>query len=183
MLTRLDQTAVKLFGETSIQDLLDESRLAGARNTRDDNQDAERKSDINILEVVRAGAENRHRVPVWSTACRRDGDREVAGDVTTGKRIGRGCYVIGTAAGNDDPSVGPGARTQIDNVIGASNRLLVVFDHQHRIPQIPELRKCLQQPNIVSRMKSDRRLVENIENTAQLRADLCCQPTTLTLAA
>ena len=75
------------------------------------------------------------------------------------------------------------ARPQIDNVIGAANCFFVVLDHQHRVAEIAQVFKRVEQLQVVARMQTDGRFVEHIEHTAQLRADLRRQAYALTFAA
>ena len=54
-----------------------------------------------------------------------------------------------------------------------------MFHHDHSISQIPQATQCPQQLVIVSLMKSDTGLIQNISNAYQPRTDLSCQTDTL----
>ena len=69
-------------------------------------------------------------------------------------------------------SVNPGARAEIDNMIGAADRLLVVFDHHHRIAQIPQVKQRIEQTLIVPLVKSDGGFIKNVHHSHQPGTDL-----------
>src|SRR5690349_9688078 len=73
--------------------------------------------------------------------------------------------------------------SEIDDVISAANSLLVVFDHEYRVTEIAQRRKCFQQLLIVARMQPDRWFVEHVKNAAQLRSDLRRETDALAFAA
>src|SRR5262249_7703847 len=75
------------------------------------------------------------------------------------------------------------ARAEIDYIISTANRLLIVFDYQHSVAEIPERRERVQQASIVARMQTDRRLVQNIQHAAQLRSNLRRQTNALAFPA
>ena len=68
-----------------------------------------------------------------------------------------------------------GTRTHVDDMIGAFDRLFVVLNHQDRIAKVAQTLQGFQKPGIVSLMKPDRGLVQNIEDTGQARPNLRCQ--------
>ena len=76
-----------------------------------------------------------------------------------------------------------GAGTEIDDVIGPADRLLVVFDHEYGVTQIAQRFEGSNEPIVVAMMQSNRRFVEHVQHAAQLRADLCRQPDPLAFAA
>src|SRR5438094_6171150 len=65
---------------------------------------------------------------------------------------------------NHVPAVLAGAGSEIDDVIGGANRLLVVLDDDHGVPEIPQPRERREQLAVVALMEADRRLVENVED-------------------
>ena len=88
----------------------------------------------------------------------------------------------GRATGNQFAAVTSGTGSKIDYVIGAADRLLVVFDDQHGVAEVAQVFQCGQKAAIVAVMQANRGLVENVENSAQLGADLRCQSDTLPFA-
>ena len=106
-----------------------------------------------------------------------------AGDVLSGQRAWRLLNLCGSAAGYDFPTVTPRARTEIDDVIGAPDRVFVMLDHQHGVAQIAQRFQRVQQTVVVAMVQADRRLIEHIQHTTQLRSDLRSQPNALPFAA
>ena len=67
-----------------------------------------------------------------------------------------------------------GARPEIDDVIGAPHRFLIMLYDHERISLLAQRGQRLEQAHVVARMQADRRLVENIKDAAQIRAELRC---------
>jgi hypothetical protein len=58
-----------------------------------------------------------------------------------------------------------------------------VLDHQHGVSHVAKLGERRQEPPVVALMQADGRLVEDVEDPHQRRADLGGQPDPLPLAA
>ena len=87
-------------------------------------------------------------------------------------------------AGVDDlPAVLTGAGADVDDPVGGADRLLVVLDHDQGVAEVLEPDQGLDQPLVVALVEPDRRLVEDVEDADQARADLGGQPDALGLAA
>ena len=80
-------------------------------------------------------------------------------------------------------AVHAGARTQIDDVIGLADRILVVLDHDDRVAEIAQIDQRVEQALIVALMQADRGLIENVHDADQTRADLARESNALRLAA
>ena len=74
--------------------------------------------------------------------------------------------------GNNLAAVHAGAGTHVDDVIGRSNRLLIMFHNKNGVSKIAQALERLEQAGVVPLMQADGRLVENIEDTGQARTDL-----------
>src|SRR5580658_2624957 len=77
----------------------------------------------------------------------------------------------------------PGAGAHVYEMIGFEHRLAIVLDHQHGVAELLEALERREQALIVALMKSDRRLVEDVEHADEARADLSGETDTLALAA
>ena len=75
------------------------------------------------------------------------------------------------------------AGPEIDDVIGATHRLFVVFDDDERVPLLAQRRQRLEQAKIVARMQADGRFVENIKHSAEIRTQLRRQANSLRFSA
>ena len=58
-----------------------------------------------------------------------------------------------------------GAWTKIDDVIRRAHRLLIVLDDDHGVTKVAELLECRDQTRIIALMKTDRGLVEYVQNS------------------
>ena len=68
-------------------------------------------------------------------------------------------------------------------MIRAPHGLLVVLDDDERIAMERKRFQSVEKPRIIARMQTDRRFVENVENSAQIRTELGGQPDSLRFAA
>ena len=59
------------------------------------------------------------------------------------------------------------AGTEIEDVIGGADRLLVVLDDDDGIAEIAQPTQRAEQPLVVALMQADARLVEHVENAGQ----------------
>src|SRR3546814_6937985 len=76
-----------------------------------------------------------------------------------------------------------GAGTKIDEMVGGSNRLLIVLDDDHRVAEVARANQGLEQTTVVAVMQPDRGLVENVKDAGEPRADLRRESDALALAA
>ena len=75
-----------------------------------------------------------------------------------------------------------GARAQIDDIVRRHDRLLVVFDDDDGVADVPEVRERAEQALIVALVQTDRRLVQDVHDADEPRADLAREPDALRLA-
>ena len=83
---------------------------------------------------------------------------------------------------NDVPSVLPSTGSDVDDVVGYADGVLVVFDHHNCVAEIAQMNERLNEAMIVTLMKTDRWLIKHVEDADKTRADLRRQPDTLRLA-
>ena len=76
-----------------------------------------------------------------------------------------------------------GAGAQIDHVIGAADRVLVVLDHDQRIALGAQPVQRVEQRHVVARVQADGGLVEHVAHALQVRAELRGEADALRLAA
>ena len=140
------------------------------------------KSTSIALEVVLRGAADREDAAVV-LAPRRDRDRAPAGEEVARDRALRAHHLLRRALGDDVPAVLAGARPHVDDPVGDAHHLLVVLDDEHRVAERLQPLQRLDQPVVVALVQADRRLVEDVEDADELRADLRREPEPLRLAA
>ena len=89
----------------------------------------------------------------------------------------------GAARGHDLAAVHARARADVDEVIGAADRVLVVLDHDHGVADVAQVRQRRQQARVVALVQPDRGLVEDVHHADQAGTDLARQADALRLAA
>ena len=176
--------AVKAPRGGVVQGLDDQGRLAAARDAGDANQGPEREVHVDVGEVVPARADHREllvRVP--GPAAVRHLDLAKAGKVLAGDAARIRHDFGGLAFGNHLAAVDARAGPHVDNVIRAQDRVLVVLDDDDRIAEVAQPLEGFEQAVVVALVQPDGRLVEDVENPGQPRADLRGEPDALAFAA
>ena len=166
-----------------VEDLVDERRLARARDARDERQGTERELDRQVLEVVLCCADDFDELAVPWAALLRDRDEFAAREVGARDGVGVLLDLLGRALGDDATAVRAGARADVDDVVGRVHRVLVVFDDDQRIAEIAQVLERREQAVVVALVQADARLVEDVEDALQARADLRREADALRLAA
>ena len=87
------------------------------------------------------------------------------------------------AVGDDLAAVLPRPGPDVDDPVRGPDRLLVVLHHEHGVAQVPQPGQRRDQLGVVPLVEPDRRLVEDVQDAHQRRADLRRQPDPLRLAA
>ncbi len=77
----------------------------------------------------------------------------------------------------------PRPRPHVDDEVRGPDRFLVVLHHQHGVPQVAQLGESGQEPPVVALVQPDGRLVQDVEDPHQRRADLGGQPDPLAFPA
>ena len=177
---------VQLLGQRAQQDVVDQRRLARARDTGDRDEAAEREGHVDVLEVVLAGAADGDHVARAGAAAGRHRDGPLAREVLPGDGllVGEQAAPAGHGAGVDDgAAVLPRPRADVDHVVGRADGLLVVLHHDDRVAQVAQPLQRADQPLVVALVQADGGLVEHVEHTHQPAADLAGQADALRLAA
>ena len=182
---RLVGGAIERARERAIEDLVDERRLARSADAGHGDERAERKRDVDVLEVVRAraadddlAARGRRGASAGTSISRS------AGEVLPGQRLARRREQLLRRPWNiTSPPCSPAPGPEIDQIVGGADRLLVVLDDEHGVAEVAQLAERAEQPPVVALVQADRRLVEHVEHAGQLRSDLRRQPDALPFAA
>ena len=175
--------AIEFRGERAVQNVVDERGFAGAGDAGDDGEQAERKRDVDIFQIVAVRAENRDRFSVGRRRVVGHGNFRAAGKILAGERCGIRGDFLGRAGGDEISAGVAGAGAEIDHVVGAANRFFVVLDDEDGVAEVAQGFERAEQAAIVARVQADGRLVENVEDAAQARADLRGQADALGFAA
>ena len=183
VLARLALHVVEARGDALVEDLVNERRLARARDARDERQRAERELDRQVLEVVLGGADDLDELARAWPALRGDRDELAAREIGACDGVGILLDLLGRSLCDDAPAVRAGARTDVDDVVGRVHRVLIVFDDDQRIAEVAQVLERREQAVVVALVQADARLVEDVEDALQPRADLRRKADALCLAA
>ena len=72
-----------------------------------------------------------------------------------------------------------GTRPNIDNIVGCHHGFFVVFHHNQGIAQVPHLSQRLNETGVIALVETDRRLIQDIEDPAEVGTNLGGQTNTL----
>lgn len=176
--------AVQLAGQVGVEDVVDQRRLAGAGDSGDGGEDAEREGDVDVAEVVLLGTDHRQlprRVDRAADLRHRDGT--LAGEVLAGDRLLVGEQLVQRTGVDDLAAVLTGARADVHDPVGDLDGVLVVLHHDQGVAHVAQADQGLDQPVVVALVEADRGLVQDVEHADQAGADLGGQPDALGLTA
>src|SRR5579863_6649726 len=124
-----------------------------------------------VLEVVLASAVDGNGFDVWRAAALRDGYGCPPGQVISGERPRLPCNFSRCTGSDDLPAVLTGAWAEVDYVICGGDHFQTVFDDEAGVAKIAQAAQDIDQAAGVAMVQPDGRLVENVKNAAQLRAE------------
>src|SRR5690606_4229207 len=102
--------------------------------------------------------------------------------ILAGQRLGRLEDVAELALGDDAPAMHAGTGADIDDMVGGADRILVMFDHDHRVAEIAQAHEGAEQTLVVALVQSDRGFIEHVHDADQSCTDLAGQADALRLA-
>ena len=105
------------------------------------------------------------------------------GQLDAGQRLFVPQNLLKRTGGDDLAALDARAGAKVDDVVGARHCVVVVLDHDHRVAARAELLERAEQLPVVARVQADRRLVEHVQHSAQVRAKLRGQADALGFAA
>ena len=182
VVTRDSPGAIKRFGQMLVKDLVDQRALARTRNSGDNRHDPQRDLHVDILEVVDARAA--HLDPAGRlSAVFRHRNSLLSAQVLACDGLGNRHDLLRGALRHYFAPVGARARADIHDVVRRQHGVLVVFHHDDRVPQIPQVLESPQELVVVSLVKAYTRLVQNIAHPDQPRSDLGREPDSLGFSA
>ena len=169
-----DTTPSRPDTEPWISELLPEPATPG-----DHDQHAERDVDVDVLQVVGAGAAHLQHP-------RRCPDRRLQGgpvvQVPPGERAA-GPQPVDRALEDHLPTAGARAGAEVDDVVGDRDRLRLVLHDEHRVALVAQLQQQVVHPLDVMGVQADGRLVEDVGDVGQRRPEVPDHLGALRLAA
>ena len=121
------------------EDVVDERALARAADAGDADEQAERDLDVDVLEVVVPGADDREP-PCRSAAGARRGRRSPCGPERYWpvRLSGLATTSASVAGGDDLAAADAGAGAEVDEVVGRPHRVLVVLDDEDGVAHVAQ---------------------------------------------
>ena len=113
----------------------------------------------------------------------RNGDLALPGEVLTRDGVLRSDEPFHGSLEHDLAAVLACSGTDVDDMVGNADRLLVVLDDENRVAEVAKPHERVDQPAVVPLVETDRRLVEDVEHPHQTAADLTGEPDALSLTA
>ena len=148
---------------------------------------------VDIAEVVLAGAG--HAEPSvchpgdqcarseWLVSFGRNADAQLSAEVTTGQRLRCGSDLVECALGDDLSAERTRAGTDVDDVVGRRNGVVIVLDNEHRVAEVAQTFQRGNEAFVVALVQPDTRLVQNVEHTGQSATDLRSEADSLCFAS
>ena len=146
----------------------------------------ERERDVDVAQVVLPGPAHGHDLTRARAPPCRHGDRPLAREVLAGERrlVRQQAAAAGDRSGVDDhAAVLARTRSDVDHVVGGTDGLLVVLDHDDRVAQIAQALQGGDEALVVALVQADGGLVEHVEHADQAAPDLAGQADALGLTA
>ena len=158
--------------------------LARSGYPGDHGQSRQRNPGVEALQVVQSGIANHDR---WRIGHHRSSRRKRMGQRVRQEASGQAVRMAGqrgvVAGGHDPPAQASGARTDVDHMIGPSDGVFIVLDHQQGVAPVAQRSEGVQQHLVVARMQADGGLVQHIAHALQVRSELRGQPDALGFTA
>ncbi len=164
------------------KNLRDQCALSAPGHTGDTHEAAKWEADIDVPEIVGGNAPYVDRKgPVGLTAAYRQWYLRPSGQKPRGDRFFRGQDFIQRALDDDLAAARTGPGTDVDDVGGAGDDLLVMLDHDHGVVHFGQPLEDIHQSPRVAGVQPDGRLVQHVADAGQSAADLRGQPDALPL--
>ena len=183
VLARLPLRVVEARGDALVEDLVDERRFAGARDSGHERERAEREFHAEILEVVLLRTDDLEEFPVAGPPLRGHGDVAAAREICARNGCRHLLDFLGRPLRDDVAALRARARADVDDAVRRAHGVLVMLDDDERIAEVAQFLERREQAVVVALMQADARLIEHIEHAREPRADLCGEPDALRLAA
>ena len=183
MLRSTQTRTVELGSQGVIENIIYQSGFSAAAHACHHGKDSERNADINIFEIVGAGAVNRQHPAIALAAMLGNRDKFAAAKIGTGNRCRHLLNFFYRTLSYYFTAMLACSRTDVDNLVGSIHRFLVMLNNNQRIAQIAQMLECFQQLTVIALVQADARFVQNIQYACQAAAYLRCQTDALRFAA
>lgn len=135
------------------------------------------------MEVILLCTHHPQTVAIAGAAGGRHGDALAAGEVVACDTAFGLADILNTASGYDLAAVHSSAGPHVHKIICTAHGILIVFYHDHRIAQIPQIFQGSNELIVIPLVQTDRGFIQHIQHAGQGAADLGRQADTLALTA
>ena len=170
-------------GEGPVQHLVHQRALARPGDAGHGDERPERELHVHVAQVVLAGAADGQVLAVAAPAPLRDRHGSLAAQEGAGDRPRLREDRLQRAVGDDLAAVLARPGPDVDDPVRRPDRLLVVLHDEHGVAQVPQPGQRRDELGVVPLVEADGRLVQDVQDAHQRRADLGRQPDPLGLAA
>src|SRR6516165_7961169 len=188
---------IKVTKQSLSQDVIDQCRFSASGNARDTNQAAKWKRDCQIPQVIFAGPDNGDptlrawvwdsvsivKQPLWQNSGAWYWNLQRSRKVLAGERFRVRFDFPYRTLSNDLTASRPRARAEVNDEICGTDCVLIVFNNNHRVSQVPQMLQRPDKPIVISLVKSDARFIQNVKNPCQPGTDLCAQTYALSFSS
>src|SRR5690606_19463945 len=157
--------AVELVGEGRQADAVAGRALAGSADAGDGDQTTEWGGDVDAAEVVHGGAAELARGLRRARIGGR-GDGLAAGQGRAWEAGLAAGEVLGGAAEDDLAAEVAGARSEVDDVVGGADGVLVVLDDEDGVAEVAQVLEGANEALVVALVEADAGLVEDVHDAA-----------------
>src|SRR5262249_49197432 len=149
-----------------------ERALARTGHPRDAHEYAERNRHIDILEIVVPRADDREQAICRLTPSCGNRDSLFSSKILSGDTLLAGHDPRHRPRDDDLAPLNSWAGAKVNDMIGCAHRLFVMLDDDDRVALVAQARQRSDQTLIVARVQTNRRFVQDIQDTDEPRADL-----------
>src|SRR3990172_8512977 len=172
---------VQRASQRRIENVIHQRALPRSRDTGHRDQNTEGDAHIDTMEIVLSGTLYFHETASRTPPGLGHRYGKLPGQIATGERAGVVAQLDRRAGRYDLSTLNARTGTEIDQIVGRFDGLPVVLHHNHAVADVPEVAKCPDEFRVVAGMKTDGRLVQDVDHTGELGADLAGQPNALGL--
>ena len=170
---RVVASAVEVFGGGFGERFVDEGAFAAAGDAGDAGKETERQFEVDVFQVVTAGAIEVQQALVVARGARGGhGDIFTAREVFAGEGIRMDTDFGGGALRGDGAAVDARTRADVNDVIGSSDGVFVVFDDDDGVAEVAQAQEAFKQAGVVALVQADGGFVKDVHDADQSRADL-----------
>ena len=155
IITGLSARPVQLASQRFVENFNHQGGFTRPRDAGNADQLTQRDGHINILQIILARADHSNRFSVPYATLLRDRDFKLARKISPGQGFFGLQDLFYCAFGDDPAALLTCPRSQIYHPIRGADRISVMFDNHHRVPQIAQTFQSSQQAVVIPRVQSN----------------------------